>query len=384
LSEEATTPEQNRGKVALLILSCALGAGVLGMLVNALQTPDKFASRVGISFLVAGAAALCGSLLGFLFGIPRAPDDNSNERGGYRANTNLEQISDWLTKILVGVGLTQLDAIPRKLEEVAEVISPGLGLDSNGHVLALSAVVFFLIAGFLFGYLWTRLFLPGAFRQADLAAVTKQIQKAIDQNAEQDALALTLAHRQLDPSPGAPEVPVTELVAAIKAAKQPTRIQIFYRAQVVRTETWRNEKKRMERTIPIFRALVEADPNQFHRNYGQLGYALKDKEQPDWAEAERMLSEAIRIRGPWREKGWLYYEFNRAICRINLDSMFIQNKPSSPTTIERVAEDLAAVFQTDLRNPAEADPTISSWLRLNQLTADGLANRRSIRGEEHG
>ncbi len=30
----------------------------------------------------------------------------------YRSNTNLEQISDWLTKILVGVGLTQQTFFP--------------------------------------------------------------------------------------------------------------------------------------------------------------------------------------------------------------------------------------------------------------------------------
>jgi predicted secreted protein len=57
---------------------------------------------------------LIGGLLGFLFGIPRtlqqeasqATEQNRKDRPqetNYAVNTNLDQISDWLTKILVGV-----------------------------------------------------------------------------------------------------------------------------------------------------------------------------------------------------------------------------------------------------------------------------------------
>ena len=55
-----------------------------------------------------------GSLLGIVFGIPRSasqihftrPEDDRPE---FQANTNMEQISDWLTKILVGAGLVDLN-----------------------------------------------------------------------------------------------------------------------------------------------------------------------------------------------------------------------------------------------------------------------------------
>src|SRR5579864_3778310 len=68
-------------------------------------------SIIGNSVLFAGGAFFIGALLGFLFGIPRTlqgeaanketESDNKNNIS-YKVNTNLEQISDWLTKVLVG------------------------------------------------------------------------------------------------------------------------------------------------------------------------------------------------------------------------------------------------------------------------------------------
>jgi len=65
--------------------------------------------------------------IGFLFGIPRVlqrdvltPNDYT-DRDNYiqRVNTNLEQISDWLIKIIVGLGLVQLQQIPGFLKRVS-------------------------------------------------------------------------------------------------------------------------------------------------------------------------------------------------------------------------------------------------------------------------
>ncbi len=87
----------------------------------------------------------------------------------------------------------------------------------------------------------------------------------------------------------------------------------------------------MERTIPVFRALIASDPEgRFHRNHGQLGFALKDKEPPDWREAEAELTNAIMIRGDPNVEGYWLYELNRAICRIKLDDLFKEGKPSTP------------------------------------------------------
>src|SRR5690349_18031210 len=90
----------------------------LGLVGIAVYAWHKNSSSVfAVALLVAGAAFLGGALLGFLFGIPRllandaaAPPapavggaSEPPARSPYAPNTNLEQISDWLTKILVGV-----------------------------------------------------------------------------------------------------------------------------------------------------------------------------------------------------------------------------------------------------------------------------------------
>lgn len=57
--------------------------------------------------------------MGFVFGIPRINTTDAVVIGRpprlVRPNSNLEQISDWLTKILVGVSLTQLLILERRL-----------------------------------------------------------------------------------------------------------------------------------------------------------------------------------------------------------------------------------------------------------------------------
>ncbi len=115
---------------ALRGLGGAMLVGIFGVFVYAAHAGGKegFLAIVSVGVLLAGASALVGGALGFLFGIPRtlqqeggSPSAEANpegaEAGGpthridYRVNTNLEQISDWLTKILVGVSLTQISEI---------------------------------------------------------------------------------------------------------------------------------------------------------------------------------------------------------------------------------------------------------------------------------
>jgi hypothetical protein len=72
-------------------------------------------------------------------------------------------------------------------------------------------------------------------------------------------------------------------------------------------------------SIPVFRALIASDTAKvYHHNHAELAYALKDKAVPEWAEAEEQLSTAIEMRDRRGEHGYGEYEFNRAICRINL------------------------------------------------------------------
>jgi hypothetical protein len=112
-----------------------------------------------------------GWAIGFLFGVPRTASDDKT------TNTNLEQISDWLTKVLVGVGLTQLQKIPAQLGLLSNYIAKDYGA-SGSSVFALSMVLYFSAIGFLTGYLLTRLAL-----QPDFDRLNGRDQQKIQVNA---------------------------------------------------------------------------------------------------------------------------------------------------------------------------------------------------------
>jgi hypothetical protein len=153
-------------------------------LLSGVATLSDAAHREGayrIAILWALAYCAGGFLVGFLFGIPRVLQANdagpagkeSRTPAGYsqRVNTNLEQISDWLTKIIVGLGLVQLRKIPQNLYDAATWMARSF-MEPNGDLaraasLSTSIIVFFSVTGFLGGYLVTRLFFAGAFRRAD-------------------------------------------------------------------------------------------------------------------------------------------------------------------------------------------------------------------------
>ena len=73
----------------------------------------------------------------------------SNPEGGRRRsflpNTNLEQISDWLTKTIVGVGLVQFREIGAALYGIGEAAGHAIGdipgVPGSGTVFAISTIV---------------------------------------------------------------------------------------------------------------------------------------------------------------------------------------------------------------------------------------------------
>jgi len=114
-----------------------------------------------------------GAVVGFLFGIPKIIQQDSslpaNEQTSYKqlVNTNLEQISDWLTKIIVGIGLVELRRFPELLDRASDFIAKGLSESPQAKVLAAAIIIFFLVQGFFNSYLTTRMYLTGAFLRAD-------------------------------------------------------------------------------------------------------------------------------------------------------------------------------------------------------------------------
>jgi len=160
--------------VAFFALAVACGIGVLAIFLFAFgdNAPAQGVSVLGTALAISCASMVIGSLAGFLFGIPRTfqnhdePVSRSKEPE-YRPNTNLEQISDWLTKILVGVGLTQMAVIPKKLWNISDRLAPGLGGQPGSAGFGLILIIFFSVAGFLVGYMWTRIYFRKVLMDAE-------------------------------------------------------------------------------------------------------------------------------------------------------------------------------------------------------------------------
>ena len=99
-----------------------------------------------------------GGIVGFLFGIPRTVQGSAlPERATqYQGNTNLEQVSDWLTKIIVGVGLVQIGHIIPALSKFAESMKAPLGGLPSSAAFGLGLAISYALLGFLYFYFWSR------------------------------------------------------------------------------------------------------------------------------------------------------------------------------------------------------------------------------------
>ena len=160
----------------ILTLVIAGFAGVVILTTSSLVLRE-FLQLLGRASLVATAAFSVGGIFGFLFGIPRAPSGKPD--GTFQHNTNLEQISDWLTKALVGAGLTQLQTIWGGVRSAARMVAEGSG-GLLGEPSAIAIMILYAVAGFLAGYLFTALFLGQALTSAFSAEIGPTERKALD------------------------------------------------------------------------------------------------------------------------------------------------------------------------------------------------------------
>jgi hypothetical protein len=190
-----------------------LGGGILSIgLFAAGSAPGRGWTVLGLALLAGGAAALVGAVLGFLFGLPRSVPEpapapasgaSATEGGtpsappanGARAlgpvNNNLLEISDWLTKIIVGAGLVELKALVQWVGGVGRVVGAAASLDpSLAPVFGCSVLTFFFAWGFLFVYIQTRTIISFIFATTDrlLQNLGTTIREAVATEVRQSVL----------------------------------------------------------------------------------------------------------------------------------------------------------------------------------------------------
>jgi hypothetical protein len=191
---------EKRGLRGFMIASPVVA--LLGVLVFAISghfaTGSTAASVFAVGAGVVGGATFAGVLLGFLFGLPKTVERHDHQ-GSLSTNTNLDQISDWLTKILVGLGLVQLGKVSHGVSGIGASLAPGLGGGPGAKAFGVGVLMYSLIDGFLIGYIWTRIDLSPRFKAAadELGALAKVMSDQV----------LLEPLPKLPPSPGSADEP---------------------------------------------------------------------------------------------------------------------------------------------------------------------------------
>jgi hypothetical protein len=358
--------------------------------------PGLAVSVISIGIMAGGAATLAGGLIGFLFGVPHASESDKSQRVGdkrtspeesaqvieygsartYTPSTSLEQIADWLTKILVGVGLIEIRAIPGKFVSVASFIASGLGPGDNAQTLALAILIYFSVCGFIFAFLWARIYLARWFREADEVKVLEEKVDRLEKRHRTDARALALINQQINRIADEPGASEAEIADAIKAASSPIRAQIFSQAErTSANKAAEDYELKLQAAISVFRGLIKSDTNErYHRNHSELGHALRRMTPPDWKGAAQEFTKAIEIRDKLKKKGWKSYEFYRAESNIKADPNFEKNQPSDEVSVNQILSDLQAA-RTDTekwKNRFTPASIAHEWVVLNNIDPDSL------------
>ncbi|HEV2782081.1 MAG TPA: hypothetical protein VGX25_22040 [Actinophytocola sp.] len=326
------------GFVALLV--------ILAVLTITIRATAAF----GVAMLVAMAAMVSGGLLGFLFGIPRSlqanrdPADTDSEP--VSPNTNLEQISDWLTKILVGVGLVQLGTIGSAVGKLIGNVSTAFEPAPEAKVIAGSLLVLPSVGGFMIGYIGTRTWLFKlftVFAPGFTSFVRHEVRRAVEpvraevQQVQQDQETLRELFAVLDDQldPRAPEPEHASLKELLDNADSAQRDQAFQTAKRARRSAL-TDQPTIRRTIPVFQALVEVAPDRYVYQ-AELAAALADI--GDYSAALAASDKAVELRGAPTRYDW--FEFTRARARAGLIDA---GATPDEETAKSLREDLAVAW----------------------------------------
>jgi hypothetical protein len=148
------------------------------LVLYASSLPNNFCRAFAILFMVAASSYAIGNVLGFLFGIPKTIQDQKNSSEvTYQVNTSIEQLSDWLTKMIVGAGLVELKDLIALIRNISAKVVADIGSQSSQSIV-IASIICFMVLGFFVTYFSTRLYIANA-----LASANAELQEFSDEKA---------------------------------------------------------------------------------------------------------------------------------------------------------------------------------------------------------
>jgi len=160
----------------LLTLYMGLFLGLVPVIGFPITIPETGGRILFIGLILGIAAFISSFFTGTLFGMPKR---NNIKESDYSLNNSLVEISDWLTKIIVGLGLVNLKEIPDFLISLGEYVRASSKYDGQlVNIYSIGIVVYFGFLGLYIGYNYMRLVLSNKYKNADDNLLEKKLEIA--------------------------------------------------------------------------------------------------------------------------------------------------------------------------------------------------------------
>lgn len=190
LQKEKHTAKEAETSV-LLTLYMGLFLGMIPVIGFPIIIPEMGGKILFIGLILGIAAFISSFFTGTLFGMPKR---NNKKENNYSLNNSLVEISDWLTKIIVGIGLINLKEIPDYFISLGEYVRVASKYDGQLlNVYTIGIVVYFAFLGLFTGYNYMRLVLSSKYKYADdnlirreLAIANEKVSEFKEENEQKD------------------------------------------------------------------------------------------------------------------------------------------------------------------------------------------------------
>jgi hypothetical protein len=168
-----------------VIVVAALLAALSAFFYGVCSRSGGFANRSSgglVALLACVGAFSAGGMLGLLFGsptwggnastLPAGSEGNTGDPGrtsqvAVRPNTSLERVAEWLTTMIVGLGLVNLASIKSEATSMSIWLTESItGSPAANGSPGIAIAIGFAFVGFLLVYLWSMRFLPSELRNS--------------------------------------------------------------------------------------------------------------------------------------------------------------------------------------------------------------------------
>lgn len=160
----------------LLTLYMGIFLGMVPVIGFPITNPEMGGKILFIGIILGIASFVSSFFMGTLFGMPKR---NNEKESDYSLNNSLVEISDWLTKIIVGLGLVKLKEIPGYLISLGEYIRISSKYDGQLlNIYSIGIVIYFSFLGLYIGYNYMCFVLSNKYKYADENMIRKELEMA--------------------------------------------------------------------------------------------------------------------------------------------------------------------------------------------------------------